>query len=99
MELKIQALHFTATEQLQAFIGKKCAKLQRVNDSINSTEVVLEVIKPETSLNKQARLSVTAQGGEFHAEKTCDTFEQAVDECVDALTKQLKKSKEKLRDK
>lgn len=98
MEIKIQALHFTATEQLQAFTQKKCSKLERVHDSINTAVVVLEVVKPETSLNKQARLSVTVQGAELHAEKTCDTFEQAIDECVDALTKQLKKNKEKQRE-
>jgi ribosome-associated translation inhibitor RaiA len=28
METRIQALHFNATEQLQAFIEKKCAKLE-----------------------------------------------------------------------
>ena len=95
MELKIQSLHFTATEQLQAFIEKKCAKLPKVCDSIGTVEVILEVMKPETSLNKQARISVTVQGGEAHAEKTCDTFEQAVDESIDALQKQLQKYKEK----
>ena len=37
--------------------------------------------------------------GEFFAEKTCDSFEEAVDGCLDALTRQLKKNKEKLREK
>ncbi len=99
MELKIQALHFTATEQLQSFIEKKCAKLPKVHDSIGTAEVILEVVKPETSMNKQARISVTVQGGEVYAEKTCDTFEQAVDDCVEALLRQLKKNKEKQREK
>ena len=99
MELKIQALHFNATEQLQSFIGKKCSKLEKVHDAISKIEVILEVVKPETSLNKQARISAIIQGGEAHAEKTCDTFEQAVDDCVEALTRQLKKNKEKQREK
>ena len=89
METKIQALHFTATEQLQAFIEKKCAKV----------EVTLKVVKPETALNKQASIDVTIPNGEFFAEKTCDSFEEAVDGCLDALTRQLKKNKEKLREK
>ena len=87
METKIKALHFTATEQLQAFIEKKCAKL------------TLKVVKPETALNKQASIDVTIPNGEFFAEKTCDTFEEAIDGCLDALTRQLKKNKEKLREK
>lgn len=99
MELKIQALHFNATEQLQSFIEKKCMKLEKVHDAVVSTDVILEVTKPETAMNKQARISVAIQGGEAHAEKTCDTFEQAVDDCVEALIRQLQKNKEKQRDK
>ncbi|MBR5935168.1 MAG: ribosome-associated translation inhibitor RaiA [Bacteroidaceae bacterium] len=99
METKIQALHFTATEQLQAFIEKKCAKLERVHELIRKVDVILKVVKPETALNKQASITVVVPNGELFAEKTCDTFEQAVDECLDALTKQLKKMKEKQREK
>ena len=99
METKIQALHFTATEQLQAFIEKKCAKLERVHELIRKVDVILKVVKPETALNKQASITVVVPNGELFAEKTCDTFEQAVDECLDALTKQLKKMKETQREK
>lgn len=99
MELKIQALHFNATDQLQSFIAKKCSKLEKIHDALTKVDVILEVVKPETSLNKQARITATIQGGEVHAEKTCDTFEEAVDECVEALTRQLQKNKEKQREK
>ena len=30
MEIRIQAIHFDATEQLQAFIQKKVSKLEKV---------------------------------------------------------------------
>ncbi len=50
-------------------------------------------------MNKQASIDVTIPNGEFFAEKTCDTFEEAIDGCLDALTRQLKKNKEKLREK
>ena len=90
METKIKALHFTATEQLQAFIEKKCAKLERVHEFIQKVEVTLKVVKPETALNKQASIDVTIPNGEFFAEKTCDTFEEAVDGCLDALRKTRK---------
>lgn len=99
METRIQALHFTATEQLQAFIQKKCAKLEKVYDQIQTVDVVLKVVKPETSLNKQAGITVKTANGEFFAEKTCDSFEQAVDESLEALQKQVQKMKEKLQGK
>ncbi|GAK37164.1 ribosome hibernation protein YhbH [Bacteroides graminisolvens DSM 19988 = JCM 15093] len=37
--------------------------------------------------------------GEFYASKVCDSFEQSVDEALEALEKQLVKHKEKLRNK
>jgi len=37
-------------------------------------------------------------GNQLHVEKTCDTFEEAVDQCVDSLKVQLTKFKEKLRE-
>ncbi len=99
MEVRIQAIHFDATEKLQDFIQKKVAKLEKYCDDIKKVEVSLKVVKPETAMNKEAGLKVTAMGNEFFAEKVSDTFEESVDVCVEALTKQLTKSKEKLRGK
>ena len=36
-----------------------------------------------------------ATNAELFSEKVCDTFEEAVDVCVDALIRQLEKLKEK----
>lgn len=97
MEIRVQAIHFDATEQLQAFIQKKVAKLEQYFDGIIQAEISLKVIKPETALNKQAGIKLLVRNGECFAEKTNDTFEGAIDECVEALEKQLVKFKEKTR--
>ena len=99
MEVRIQAIHFDASERLQDFIQKKVAKLEKFCDDIKKVEVSLKVIKPETAMNKEAGIKVLALNGEFFAEKVTDTFEESVDVCVDALSKQLTKAKEKLRGK
>ena len=96
MEVRIQAIHFDATEKLQDFIQKK---LEKYCDDINKVEVSLKVVKPETAMNKEASIKVLVPNGEFFAEKVSDTFEESVDVCVDALSKQLTKYKEKLRGK
>ena len=44
-------------------------------------------------MNKEAGIKVLAMNGEFFAEKVSDTFEEAIDVCVDALSKQLTKQK------
>ena len=97
MEIKIQSIHFDATEKLQAFIEKKVAKLEKSFEDIQKVEVQLKVVKPATSQNKETSLSVVVPGNTLFVEKTSDTFEEAVDLCVDSMRAQLQKFKEKLR--
>lgn len=97
MELKVQAIHFDATEKLHAFIQKKAEKLSKNCESILKSEVILKVVKPETAKNKEVVFNLSVPGNELHAEKVCDTFEEGVDLCVDILQRQLEKHKEKLR--
>jgi putative sigma-54 modulation protein len=98
MEIKIKSIHFDATEKLQAFIEKKVAKLEKSYEEISKVDVQLKVIKPATAANKETGITATVPGTTLFAEKACDTFEESVDQCVDALKVQLGKYKEKQRD-
>ncbi|EHO68921.1 ribosome hibernation-promoting factor, HPF/YfiA family [Segatella maculosa] len=97
MELKIQSIHFDATEKLQAFIEKKIAKLEKTYEDIQKAEVQLKVVKPATALNKETSITVTVPGQKLFVQKTCDTFEEGIDEAVDSMKVQLTKYKEKIR--
>lgn len=97
MEIKIQAIKFDATDKLQAFVDKKVSKLEKTFEDIKSAEVQLKVVKPATAMNKETSLSVNVPGTTLFVEKTCDTFEEGIDQCVDAMKVQLTKFKEKLR--
>ena len=97
MEIKIQSIHFDATEKLQDFIEKKVAKLEKTFEDIKTAEVQLKVVKPATAQNKETSLTVSVPGQTLFVEKTCDTFEEGVDLCVDAMKVQLTKFKEKSR--
>ena len=99
MEIKIQSIHFDATEKLEAFIEKKVAKLEKTLEDIQKVEVQLKVVKPATALNKETSLTVTVPGNTLFVEKTCDTFEEGVDLAIDALKVQLARFKEKTRNK
>ncbi|MBR4532951.1 MAG: ribosome-associated translation inhibitor RaiA [Bacteroidaceae bacterium] len=94
MEINIQAIRFEPTEKLQDFIYKKVGKLEKFSDEIRKVEVSLKVVKPETAMNKEAAIRVL-MGTELFAQKVCDTFEEAIDNCMDALLKQVQKTKEK----
>lgn len=97
MEIRIKSIRFDATEKLQEFINKKVEKLQKSYEDIQKVEVQLKVEKPAAALNKTTSLTVTAPGNTLFVEKTCDTFEEGVDLCLDAMKVQLTKFKEKQR--
>lgn len=94
MDIRIQALHFDATEQLKEFIRKKLDKLNRFADDIQAAEVLLKVVKPEVSENKEASVKLLISGNDLFVDKVADTFEEAIDLCVDVLKRGLEKRKE-----
>jgi ribosomal subunit interface protein len=49
MDIRIQSIHFDASEQLQAFIQKKVSKLEKYYEDIKKVEVSLKVVKPEAA--------------------------------------------------
>ena len=98
MEIKIQSIHFDATEKLEAFIEKKLAKLEKSYEDIQKVEVQLKVVKPATAQNKETSITVSIPGNTpIFIQKINDTFEEGIDLCVDALRVQLQKIKEKSR--
>ena len=97
LKIKIQSIHFDATDKLEAFIEKKVAKLEKAFEDIQKVEVQCKLVKPATSQNKEVSMSVAVPGTTLFVEKTSDTFEESTDLCVDSMKVQLQKFKEKLR--
>lgn len=96
MEVKIKAIHFDITERLVSFINKKIDKLARRFEAFTEAEISLKVVKPETAMNKEAGIKlIVPDKPDMYASKTADTFEEAVDNCLEALEKQLEKEKTK----
>lgn len=94
MEVNIKSIHFDATEKLQDFINKKVNRLARHYENISNVEVTLNVVKPETSMNKEAGIKISVpQQEDIFASKTADSFEEAVDLCLEAIERQLEKIK------
>lgn len=95
MEITIQAIRFEASEKLEKFVNKKVSRLSKYNDNATLAEVTLKVIKPETNENKDASIKLFVPGHEFFAQEVADTFEEAVDKCVEKIERQVVKAKEK----
>ncbi|HBJ76371.1 MAG TPA: ribosome-associated translation inhibitor RaiA [Porphyromonadaceae bacterium] len=98
MEIRIQSVHFDATEQLKEFAEKKVNKLSRFSEDIMSAEVIFNLVKPESKGNKEVTIKLFTKGNDVVANRTEDSFEKAVDEVCEALQKQIVKNKEKNRE-
>ena len=66
-------------------------------EDIQKVEAQLKIVKPAIALNKEVSLTVVVPGSTFFVEKTCDTFEESVDQSIDAMKVKLAKYKEKMR--
>lgn len=94
MEVQIQGIRFTMSDQLRAFVEKKIERLARRYDSINTFDVTMTLVRPETANNKEVRLHVGVAGGDLISTKTADTFEEAFDVAIEGVERQLERRKE-----
>lgn len=98
MEIKINAVGFSASSQLEDFIQKKISKLDKYHDGIIGSEVTLKLEKDDSLENKVVEVLLNVKGQEVFAKKNAKKFEEAVDELYDVVKRQLVKIKEKERE-
>ena len=98
MEIKINAVGFSASSQLEDFIQKKISKLDKYHDVIIGSEVTLKLEKDDNLENKVVEVLLNVKGQEVFAKKNAKKFEEAVDELYDVVKRQLVKIKEKERE-
>lgn len=96
MDFKVNTVHFTADKKLVSFIQGKLNKLGMMSDQIIASEVYLRVDKNHEKENKIAEVKLLMPGSELFAKKQCKSFEEATDNVVDALKRQIEKYKAKV---
>ncbi|HON18626.1 MAG TPA: ribosome-associated translation inhibitor RaiA [Salinivirgaceae bacterium] len=99
MNVKIQSIHFDADQKLITFIESKLKKLNNLFDNIVGFEVYLRLENDQKKENKVVEIHVKIPGNDLFASRQSKTFEEATDDCVDALKIQITKYKEKIRSK
>ena len=97
MKIRVQSVHFDADSKLLEFIQEKVDKLIHFYDNIISGEVILRLDKASNMENKIVQIVIQIPGNDLRAKERCKTFEEATDLCVDTLSRQIKRHKEKLR--
>lgn len=97
VNVKINSVHFDADRKLIEFIQEKVNKLSNYYDKIIDSEVILKVENSHDTENKVAEIKIIIPGNDIFSKKQCKSFEEATDLAVEALRRQLKKHKEKIR--
>ena len=97
MKISVKSLHFNADSKLIEYVEKKLGRLSRYFDRTVDAEVHLKVQDTGSRIqDKIAEIKLHVPGAWLMDKKTGRTFEEAVDESVDTLKRQLLRHKEKI---
>ena len=96
MDVQVQSIRFVADQKLISFVKQRLSKLNLFFDHIVDSEVYLKIDRVNTKDNKIVEIKLNIPGKELFAKKQCKSFEEATDESIEALRRQLKRLKGKL---
>lgn len=94
--MQIQSVKFDADTRLVEFVNAKMAKLDRFAERSTGADVILKLDKDVEKGNKIATISLHMPGEELVATHQARSFEEAIDEAIDALKHQIEKFKAKV---
>jgi len=97
MNIQIHSVRFDADKKLIDFIHQKVEKLTLFGEDIVNAEIYLRLDKDQEKENKITEIKLDLSGGPLFARKQSKSFEEATDEAIDALKKQITKHKQKKR--
>ncbi len=97
MNIKINSVRVSPTSKLEAFVQEKVKKLGQFSDEIIGAEVFLKIENAQDLDNKVVEIRMDIPGNDLFIKKQSKTFEEATDQAVDSLKRQLTKFKEKRR--
>jgi len=97
MKVNVKSVRFKADQKLEDFIERKLQKFFGFHEQILDSDVVLKLDNNEDRKNKIAEIRLMLKGEELFAKKQTKTFEESVDQAIDALRKQVEKYKERFK--
>jgi len=97
MKVNVEATNFEADKKLVDFILRKINKLDLFYDSIVKSDVYLKVQKTSKKENKITEVLLSLPGEKIMIKKESKTFEEGINECVNALERKVKKRNKKER--
>lgn len=96
MKLQMYSIHFDADQTLLDFIQQKLNKLDTFFDRIIDGEVFLRLDNNNGVNNKIVEVKIFVPGQTLFTKEESASFENATDNALATLSRQVKKYKEKL---
>lgn len=97
MNVKIQSIKFDADKKLIDFINNKLGKLSKFYDAIIGAEVFLKLENTQEEANKIVEVKLLIPGNDLFVQRQAKKFEEALDDCLEVLKRQVTRHKEKQR--
>jgi len=95
MQVNVHSIQFKADSKLVGFIEARIDKLQQFHDKLITADVFLKLDKNNEVGNKIAEIKVHIPGKDLFAKRQASSFEEATDQVVEALRRQIRKVKGK----
>lgn len=96
MNVQIQTVKFDADQKLIDFVEAKMSKLDRFVERNTGADVILKLDKDNERGNKVVTIRLEVPGDDLVAEQRSKSFEESVDNAIEALKKQIERHKERL---
>ena len=97
MKIKVQSIHFDADTKLVDYVTEKAEKLCRFYEHIVDGEIFLKLERSETHENKLVEFKIHVPGKILFSREMGNSFENAADIAFEAMEKQVKKEKDRMR--
>jgi putative sigma-54 modulation protein len=97
MNIQIHSVRFDADKKLIDFVHQKLDKLTQLGEGIVNAEVYLRLDKDQERRNKISEIKLDLRGAPLFARKQSKTFEEATDQAISALKKQITRYNQKKR--
>ena len=96
MNVKVTLRHSNNHSNIEEYARNAVLVLYRVFPGIISSHIILDHQKNDFEKNKLAEITVHVPQNVFVAKEAATGYEQAIDICVEALSRQLLRHKEKM---
>ncbi len=97
MDIKIHSIRFDADKKLLTYIKGKLRKLNIFYDDIIGADVYLRLNRSQDAENKVTEIKLVIPGAELFAKRKTRSFEESTNLAVEALRRQIRKHKTKLK--